>query len=193
MACNGSAKKSDEGRTFEEPPPPVLLNSEGLDKLVRVSHLTNLAKKLSEDFNQPSYLLDMKRIRDLNLDVRLDELPLFKNILRKHNAGVLQEQWDKNRVGEGEEDESPPTPGSPTLPDYLLPNTDPVNVGVEEVQPTTSAPCSSPVNTDATKIVDEPSSDSASEDETSPVIKTKKPKRAFLSQEQQKLKGSSDF
>ena len=190
-----TSKKADEGRTFEEPSPPALLNPDGLDKLVRVSHLTQVATKLSKQYNQPSYLLDMTRVRDLNLDVLEEELPMLKNILRKQNASCIQEKWSQQGLSLDNTEESPPTPGSPTLPSYLLPRKSPTMDSAEKVQPEIPTSEITLVNTDAVKVTKafwDPKKvrTSMSEDDTSPVIKAKIPKRACRSQELSRLEGN---
>ena len=180
-----STKKSEDQRPFEEPPVPTVLDSTGLDTLIRVSHLTTLAKQLSEQ-NIASYQLDMPRIRELNLDVFEAELPMLKTLLKNQNVSELEEKFEQNGIGgDRDDDEYPLTPGSPTLPaSWTQPENQPVTEQNQSQLPIPSIPI---VNLDASK----PSKQRqrSFSNETSPVIKAKKPRRSCRSQDQPELQG----
>ena len=160
----------------QEPGTPPRMDVDGLNKLIRVSHLTTLAKELSEK-NQPSYLLDMPRVRDLNLDVNEDELPMLKELLKKENVFEFEETA-KEILGQEK---------LPTLEPLLC-----APFGEKMVPHKFQRPLNSPrlsdVNLDAPVRMKNKREKSNSL-ENSPVIQSKKPKRASLSQEPSSLRG----
>ena len=172
----GLVKKTEEPRVFEEPSPPALLNSDGLDKLVRVSHLTMIAKELTEKNNSGDFWT-MTRIRDLKLDVKDEEFSMLTHLLK------VQAKEAEDVVLE-----SPLTPGSPTLPEdfWRKPVCTERNL---ETLPVPNIPSS--VNLDASKLPPKLTQrrQRPTSNDTSPVIKPKKMKRSSLSQEPKGLQG----
>ena len=181
------SKKNEDSRVFEEPPQPALLNSEGLDKLIRVSHLTVLANDLAEK-RELSHTLNMPRIRELGLDVKEEELSMLRGLVTKASFQVQGLHTNPSQTEPDEEqvdDESPPTPVTAVLPDFLLAS--------ENSQPAIPVPDFEP-RSPRVKF-DAPSQrknrQRSTSNDASPVIKPKKLKRSSCSQEPLRLRGKT--
>ena len=184
-----------------EPSTPPRVNLEGMEKLMRVSHLTLVAQQLS-DKNQPSYLLDMPRIRDLDLDVREEELPMLRKLIREENCfefeeacrTAIKDQKTKEadskvtENNEAEEEKDTKSVSSVELFDMTRPKPFGYKMTPSKFQPTLSSPRLKSVNIDATMKLKR-SRDGNASNNNSPVIKAKIPKRSSLSQEMPILQG----
>lgn len=153
-----------------EPSTPPRMNLDGMNKLIRVSHLTLVAKDLVKT-NQPSQTLDMPRVRELNLDVKEDELSMLKQLIDNQKGSDFKKAME----------------AIPCEPIMVKP------WGGKMVPSKFQRPLASPqlenVNLDAEsgrKIARERSTSL----ENSPVIQAKKPRRAFFSHEIMPIKGS---
>ena len=147
----------------QEPSSPVKMDMDGMDKLARVSHLTLLAKDLASK-NQPSYQLDMPRVRELKLDVQEAELPMLRTLLNEQNVRDFANSVDEVLFQ--------PIMVKP-FGSEMVPN---------KFQRSLNSPRLDDVKVDANDRTKIPRARSGSL-ENSPVIGSKKPKRASMSQE----------
>ena len=194
----------------DEPPSPPRTNPEGMAKLMRVSHLTLVAQKLSAT-NQPSYLLEMPRIRELNLDVQEEELPMLRKMLREENCFEFNEACklvteDQKKLGETkdkvaendiengtentevDEDKDAKSVSSMDLFDMSRPKPFGYKMTPSKFQSVRNSPRLNGVNLDATSKLKR-SRDGNTSTNNSPVIKAKIPKRSSMTMEPAKLQG----